>query len=117
MASAVRRGRFMPPFRFIITAARLDALSDDELAALEAAYPVLQKLGLVGRPQGANRKTHTVRPKIEFIEPRGPRCQRPAAVAAGGSAAVHLIGSIEVCIGPLSEGRAGFCVGAIPRGG
>ena len=31
-----------------ITPKHLDGLTDDELAALEAAYPVLQKLGLVG---------------------------------------------------------------------
>jgi phage terminase small subunit len=31
-----------------ITAKQLDALNDDELAVLEAAYPVLQKLGLIG---------------------------------------------------------------------
>lgn len=31
-----------------ITAKQLDALTDDELATLETAYPVLQKLGLVG---------------------------------------------------------------------
>lgn len=36
-----------------ITAAHLDALNEDELAALEAAYPVLQKLGLVGGHPGA----------------------------------------------------------------
>jgi hypothetical protein len=36
-----------------ITAAHLDALNEDELAALEAAYPVLQKLGLVGGNPGA----------------------------------------------------------------
>ncbi|NTF67962.1 hypothetical protein [Rhizobium rhizogenes] len=30
-----------------ITAKQLDALNEDELASLEAAYPVLQKLGLV----------------------------------------------------------------------
>ena len=35
-----------------ITAAHLDALNADELAALEAAYPVLQKLGLVGGDPG-----------------------------------------------------------------
>lgn len=31
-----------------ITAEKLDGLSDDELAVLERAYPVLRKLGLVG---------------------------------------------------------------------
>jgi len=31
-----------------ITAEKLASLTDDELAALEAAYPVLEKLGLVG---------------------------------------------------------------------
>lgn len=31
-----------------ISAKQLDALTDDELALLEAAYPVLQKLGLIG---------------------------------------------------------------------
>ncbi|MDM9643871.1 hypothetical protein [Rhizobium sp. S163] len=31
-----------------ITAKQLDALTDDELASLESAYPVLQKLGLIG---------------------------------------------------------------------
>lgn len=31
-----------------VTAKQLEALSDDELATLETAYPVLQKLGLVG---------------------------------------------------------------------
>ncbi|CAN0653117.1 protein of unknown function [Nitratireductor aquimarinus] len=36
-----------------ITAKHLDGLNDDELAALEAAYPVLQKLGLIGSDQGA----------------------------------------------------------------
>lgn len=36
-----------------ITAAHLDALSEDELAALESAYPILQKLGLVGGNTGA----------------------------------------------------------------
>lgn len=35
-----------------ITPKQLDALSDDELATLEAAYPVLQKLGLVGSAAG-----------------------------------------------------------------
>lgn len=33
-----------------ITAEKLDKLSDDELADLERAYPVLRKLGLVGDP-------------------------------------------------------------------
>ncbi len=33
-----------------ITADKLDTLSDDDLAALEKAYPVLRKLGLVGDP-------------------------------------------------------------------
>lgn len=33
-----------------ITADKLDGLSDDELALLEGAYPVLRKLGLVGDP-------------------------------------------------------------------
>lgn len=36
-----------------ITAEKLDGLTEDELAALEAAYPVLQKLGLVGGDPGA----------------------------------------------------------------
>lgn len=36
-----------------ITAAHLDALNENELAALETAYPVLQKLGLVGGHPGA----------------------------------------------------------------
>ncbi|MAN77792.1 MAG: hypothetical protein CML24_11515 [Rhizobiales bacterium] len=36
-----------------ITAKHLDGLNDDELAALEAAYPVLQKLGLVGGDTGS----------------------------------------------------------------
>lgn len=36
-----------------ITAKHLDGLNDDELAALEAAYPVLQKLGLIGSDQVA----------------------------------------------------------------
>lgn len=36
-----------------ITAKQLDALTDDELALLETAYPVLQKLGLVGGDIGA----------------------------------------------------------------
>mgnify|MGYP006396922529 CR=1 FL=1 len=31
-----------------VTAKQLEALTDDELASLEAAYPVLQKLGLIG---------------------------------------------------------------------
>ncbi len=31
-----------------VTAKQLEALSDDELATLETAYPVLQKLGLIG---------------------------------------------------------------------
>lgn len=31
-----------------ITAKHLDGLTDDELATLESAYPVLQKLGLIG---------------------------------------------------------------------
>jgi hypothetical protein len=37
-----------------ITAKQLEALNDDELAALETAYPVLQKLGLIaaGDPGG-----------------------------------------------------------------
>ncbi|PQA72210.1 terminase small subunit [Brucella oryzae] len=37
-----------------ISAKQLEALTDDELAALESAYPVLQKLGLVsaGNPGG-----------------------------------------------------------------
>jgi phage terminase small subunit len=35
-----------------ITAKQLDALTDDELAVLEAAYPVLQKLGLIGSDSG-----------------------------------------------------------------
>jgi len=36
-----------------ITPQHLDKLTDDELARLEAAYPVLQKLGLVGGDTGA----------------------------------------------------------------
>ncbi|HEX2753737.1 MAG TPA: terminase small subunit [Alphaproteobacteria bacterium] len=36
-----------------ITAKQLDALTDDELALLETAYPVLQKLGLVGGDTGS----------------------------------------------------------------
>jgi hypothetical protein len=36
-----------------ITAKQLDALNDDELAVLEAAYPVLQKLGLIGGDSSA----------------------------------------------------------------
>lgn len=36
-----------------ITPKQLDALTDDELALLEAAYPVLQKLGLVGGDTGS----------------------------------------------------------------
>jgi len=36
-----------------VSAKQLDALTDDELSALEAAYPVLQKLGLIGGDQGA----------------------------------------------------------------
>ncbi|MBX5238638.1 terminase small subunit [Rhizobium sp. NLR22b] len=36
-----------------ITAKQLDALTDDELALLETAYPVLQKLGIVDGDQGA----------------------------------------------------------------
>lgn len=35
-----------------ITAKQLDALNDDELALLESAYPVLQKLGLIGGDSG-----------------------------------------------------------------
>lgn len=35
-----------------ITAKQLDGLRADELAALETAYPVLQKLGLVGSDRG-----------------------------------------------------------------
>lgn len=35
-----------------ITPKHLDGLTDDELAALEAAYPVLAKLGLIGGPGG-----------------------------------------------------------------
>lgn len=35
-----------------ITAAHLDALTEEELASLESAYPVLQKLGLVGGNTG-----------------------------------------------------------------
>jgi len=40
-----------------ITPQHLDGLTDDELAALEAAYPVLQKLGLVGGDTGAAAET------------------------------------------------------------
>lgn len=36
-----------------ITSQHLDKLTDDELTRLEAAYPVLQKLGLVGGDPGA----------------------------------------------------------------
>lgn len=36
-----------------ITPKHLDGLTEDELALLEAAYPVLQKLGLVGGDSGA----------------------------------------------------------------
>lgn len=36
-----------------LTPAHLDTLNEDELAALERAYPVLQKLGLVGGDPGA----------------------------------------------------------------
>jgi len=36
-----------------VTPQHLDKLTDDELARLEAAYPVLQKLGLVGGDTGA----------------------------------------------------------------
>lgn len=36
-----------------ITAKQLDALNEDELAILETAYPVLQKLGLIGSDSGA----------------------------------------------------------------
>lgn len=35
-----------------ITAKQLDALTEDELALLEDAYPVLQKLGLIGSDSG-----------------------------------------------------------------
>lgn len=35
-----------------ITAKQLDTLTEDELAALETAYPVLQKLGLIGGDPG-----------------------------------------------------------------
>lgn len=35
-----------------ITAKQLDALTEDELAVLESAYPVLQKLGLIGGDSG-----------------------------------------------------------------
>jgi phage terminase small subunit len=35
-----------------ITAKHLDALDEDELTVLEAAYPVLQKLGLIGGDSG-----------------------------------------------------------------
>ncbi len=40
-----------------ITAKDMDGLTEDELAALEAAYPVLQKLGLVGGDTGAAAET------------------------------------------------------------
>lgn len=40
-----------------ITAAHLDKLSEDELALLERAYPVLQKLGLIGGDPGAAAET------------------------------------------------------------
>lgn len=36
-----------------ITPKMLDGLTEDELASLEAAYPVLSKLGLIGSPGGA----------------------------------------------------------------
>lgn len=36
-----------------ITSKQLEALNDDELASLEAAYPVLQKLGLIGGDSAA----------------------------------------------------------------
>lgn len=36
-----------------ITAKDLDGLTADELASLEQAYPVLQKLGLIGGDSGA----------------------------------------------------------------
>lgn len=39
-----------------LTAKDLDGLSPDELAALEHAYPVLQKLGLVGGDTGAEEE-------------------------------------------------------------
>lgn len=40
-----------------ITPKMLDGLNDDELAALEAAYPVLSKLGLVGGAGTAEAET------------------------------------------------------------
>lgn len=39
-----------------ITAKQLDALTEDELALLETAYPVLQKLGLVGSDSAAEEE-------------------------------------------------------------
>src|SRR5690606_32783594 len=36
-----------------ITPKHLDGLTEDELASLEAAYPVLAKLGLIGGPGSA----------------------------------------------------------------
>lgn len=40
-----------------ITAKDLDGLTADELASLEQAYPVLQKLGLIGGDSGAAQET------------------------------------------------------------
>lgn len=40
-----------------LSAKDLDGLNDDELAALEAAYPVLEKLGLVGGVAGSATET------------------------------------------------------------
>jgi phage terminase small subunit len=38
-----------------ITTKHLESLNDDELAALEAAYPILEKLGIVGSAAAAAR--------------------------------------------------------------
>ncbi|WP_127524596.1 terminase small subunit [Mesorhizobium sp. Z1-4] len=40
-----------------LTPKHLDALTDDELALLESAYPVLEKLGLVGGDTGPTAET------------------------------------------------------------
>lgn len=40
-----------------LTAKDLDGLTQDELDALEGAYPVLQKLGIVGGDTGAEEET------------------------------------------------------------
>lgn len=46
----VENRRLSGSVQVTITAEKLDSLSDDELALLERAYPVLRKLGLVGDP-------------------------------------------------------------------